>query len=45
MKPTTSILPAPTLERPVRGRNLAGATLGENLGPGPGLLVFLRNLG
>ena len=27
------------------GRNLAGPTLGEAIGDGPSLLVFLRHLG
>jgi hypothetical protein len=33
------------LERPVRGTNLAGPTLGQNLGPGPTLVAFLRHFG
>ncbi|MEO1063159.1 MAG: hypothetical protein AAFZ07_17235 [Actinomycetota bacterium] len=33
------------LERPVRGRHLGGATLGEVLGPGPTLLAVLRHPG
>ena len=34
-----------TLEQAVTGRNLVGPTLGEALGDGPALLVFLRHLG
>lgn len=38
-------LPSDLLERPVRGTNLSGATLGQNLGPGPALVAFLRHFG
>ena len=33
------------LARPVRGRNLRGATLGDDLTQEPNLVVFLRHLG
>jgi hypothetical protein len=33
------------LQHPTRGTNLSGATLGENLEPGPTLVAFLRHFG
>ena len=38
-------IPTEVLARPVRGTNLKHATLGECLGQGPTLLVFLRHFG
>ncbi len=38
-------LAADLLEQIVYGRNLRGDTLGEQLGSGPTLLVFLRHFG
>lgn len=38
-------VPADVLARAVRGRNLAGPTLAENLVPSPTLLCFLRHFG
>jgi hypothetical protein len=38
-------LPVEALARSVSGRNLSGETLGEEIGAGPTLLVFLRHLG
>jgi len=38
-------LPNELLARPVQGRNLAGATLGDVLGETPQLVAFLRHLG
>jgi hypothetical protein len=38
-------LPAEALALPVSGRNLTGETLGDEIGAGPTLLVFLRHLG
>ena len=45
MKPMTHTVAGPVLARSVEGRNLSGATFGENLRPGPVLLVFLRHFG
>lgn len=45
MTQTLKPLAAKVLERRVEGRNLSGATLAENLGPAPTLLVFLRHFG
>lgn len=36
---------ARALDRPIRGRNLRGATLAEELGDAPTLLCFLRHFG
>ncbi len=33
------------LAKPVRGRNLRGATLGDHFAEEPSLVVFLRHLG
>ena len=44
MKTQTQILDPSLLERAVKGRNLSGATLRENMQE-PTLLVFLRHLG
>ena len=33
------------LALPLRGTNLRGATLGENVADGPTLIAFLRHLG
>jgi len=38
-------IPPALLDRPVSGYNLAGATLREELGDTPTLLVFLRHFG
>ncbi len=35
----------PALQLPVAGRNLRPGTLGDQMGPGPVLLVFLRHFG
>ncbi|MEM7310080.1 MAG: hypothetical protein AAF682_25615 [Planctomycetota bacterium] len=42
---TIRSLPAGLLSQPVRGRNLRGTTLGENLADGPHLVAFLRHFG
>ena len=44
-EPDRDVLSDELLARPVRGRNLRGATLGEELGDEPRLLVFLRHFG
>ena len=38
-------IPAEVLARPIRGLNLSDTTLGEALGGGPTLVVFLRHFG
>lgn len=38
-------LPPELLATPLRGRHLAGATLGAALAGAPTLLIFLRHLG
>lgn len=43
--PSPAPIPRALLATPVRGRNLAGSTLGAALGSGAVLLVFLRHLG
>ena len=43
-QPDTKLSPG-LLEQRVEGYNLLGATLGENLGSIPTLLVFLRHFG
>lgn len=44
MKPQTQVLDPSLLDRAVKGRNLCGTTLRENLQAAT-LLVFLRHLG
>ena len=43
--PTPRPLPAELLATPVRGRNLRGTTLRDELAGEPTLLVFLRHFG
>ena len=43
--PTPQALEPALLERPLRGRNLVGSNLAEELGEAPALLVFLRHYG
>lgn len=38
-------IPDTVAQLPIRGRNLTGATLAEELGAAPTLLAFLRHLG
>ena len=45
MHTTTGSLSTDLLARIVRGRNLQGDTLAQNLAPGPTLVVFLRHFG
>ena len=42
---TGNAVPDKVLDRPIEGSNLAGATLREELGNEPRLLVFLRHFG